>query len=396
MKRISIIFLLLIALTASAQSDFDIAQEFMSKKGVTLSKDNKASTRGEDKPYSIFNGEDGKGFAIVANGIVIGYSTENTCDGYPFPSVATTRGILDPKTPIDYMVKCTWDFNNKPYNDQTPIVINDKWEEVHSQNGCGATALAQIMYYYKNKGCEALRMTEFENNKYPTLEALPATTFNWDLILPKYEYYKGSGSKNYTEEQGEEIAKLMKYVGYAVSTQYSYKGSGSWLDPQDFVPLGFSRESYSTLDNPGIGQLSDKKLEEIFDKELEKGRPVIMAGYYINGGGHYYIIDGRDDTGRYHVNLGSNGFSDGYYIISQELYLSGQSVDGLLYRLANVFCVVPIMPSSWVIPTDIKIAKENRISNGAVYNLQGQKVGDSLEGLPKGIYIKDGKKHVVK
>jgi hypothetical protein len=31
-----------------------------------------------------------------------------------------------------------------------------------------------------------------------------------------------------------------------------------------------------------------------------------------------------------------------------------------------------------------------------VYNLQGQKVGDSLEGLPKGIYIKDGKKHVVR
>ena len=35
-------------------------------------------------------------------------------------------------------------------------------------------------------------------------------------------------------------------------------------------------------------------------------------------------------------------------------------------------------------------------NNGMVYNLQGQKVGNALEGLPKGVYIKDGKKQVVK
>lgn len=31
-----------------------------------------------------------------------------------------------------------------------------------------------------------------------------------------------------------------------------------------------------------------------------------------------------------------------------------------------------------------------------VYNLKGQYVGDSLEGLPKGIYIAGGKKYIVK
>jgi hypothetical protein len=395
MKKFFITLLgIVFTVVASAQSDFDIAQEFMSKKGVTLSKENKASTRGEDKPYSIFNAEDGKGFAIVANGIVVGYSTENTCDGYPFPSVACSRGFkLNPKTPIDYMIKCTWSFNGEPFYNQTPLMVNDKGEKVHAHNGCAATALAQVMYYYRNKGCKALSKYVFpEGLDFPSLEALPATTFNWNLILPKYAFTE------YTVEQGEEVAKLMKYVGYAVKTQYSYKGSGAWLDPQYLTSLGFSNQSYWTRDNPGMGQLSDKKLEEIFDKELEKGRPVIMAGYYINGGGHFFIIDGRDDTGRYHVNQGSNGFSDGYYIISQELYLSGQSVDGLLNRLDRVFCVVPIMPKGWVIPstTDIESVKEDKVNNGMVYNLQGQKVGYSLEGLSKGIYIKDGKKHIVR
>ncbi|MDD6853128.1 MAG: hypothetical protein PUD58_02320, partial [Prevotella sp.] len=36
------------------------------------------------------------------------------------------------------------------------------------------------------------------------------------------------------------------------------------------------------------------------------------------------------------------------------------------------------------------------IFHGKVYNLNGQYVGDSLEGLPKGIYIAAGKKYVVK
>ena len=37
----------------------------------------------------------------------------------------------------------------------------------------------------------------------------------------------------------------------------------------------------------------------------------------------------------------------------------------------------------------------NRVDNSSIYNLNGQRVGNSLEGLPKGIYIRGGKKQVV-
>ncbi len=37
----------------------------------------------------------------------------------------------------------------------------------------------------------------------------------------------------------------------------------------------------------------------------------------------------------------------------------------------------------------------NRVDNSSIYNLNGQCVGNSLEGLPKGIYIKEGRKQVV-
>ena len=35
-------------------------------------------------------------------------------------------------------------------------------------------------------------------------------------------------------------------------------------------------------------------------------------------------------------------------------------------------------------------------SNADVYTINGQKVGTSLEGLPKGVYIVNGKKFIVK
>ena len=46
--------------------------------------------------------------------------------------------------------------------------------------------------------------------------------------------------------------------------------------------------------------------------------------------------------------------------------------------------------------TDVEtIAVENAAPH-AVYNMQGQKVADSLEGLPQGLYICNGKKMMVK
>lgn len=378
------------ALTASAQSDFDIAQEFMSKKGVTLSKENKASTRGEDRPYSIFNAEDGKGFAIVANGIVIGYSTENTCDEYPFPSVACSRGFqLNPKTPIEYMVKCEWG-QGEPYNWQTPMFLDDETGSYrHAVTGCSATALAQIMYYYKMKKCKAIN--EFINNGVKKLDALPETNFEWNAILPKYI------PGEYTEEQGQAVAKLMKYCGYSIRAGYGLHNTSAAVDlyliRKCFDISDESYQSYTEVGNSLVfTQFSDKELEAFMDNELEKDRPLIMSASNKEGrDSHAYIVDGRDDTGRYHVNCGWGGTHNGYFIMSQELFMAEERINDVLERLNTPFFSV-IIPQGWTGINTIEVEGAKH----QVYNLQGQKVGVSLEGLPKGIYIKDGKKYIVK
>lgn len=368
MRKIVLTLLgIMLSAVAYCQSDFEIAQEFMSVKGVML--DSKASTRGGDAS-SVFTGIDGKGFAIVKGGVVVGYSTINTATECLVR--ANTRSFKPtPKTPIEPLVVAEWG-QKMPFNWQTPIVENGS----NAPAGCGPVALGEIMYYYKNPGCEALPDYSVWEGYVGIEGGLPATTFNWDVILPKYN------DDEYTEEQGQEVAKLMKYIGCATKTIYCFGYGGSHLDENDLPTLGFSTESYS-VDK----LMTDKELEALFDKELEKGRPLLLAGYNITGtAGHWYVVDGRDDTGRYHINFGSGGCGNGFYIVSQEEY-KGNPDDGPM--LNNIWVTVPIMPKGWT--TSVTTTKSDQ-QNGRVYNLQGQ----SVKTPSRGIYIKDGKKYIAR
>lgn len=359
---------IMLSAVAYCQSDFEIAQSFMSRKGITLNP--KASTRGGDAS-SIFTGIDGKGFVIVKDGAVVGYSTTNTATECLVR--ANTRSYtLTPKTPIDPIVVAEWG-QSYPFNWQTPIVENGR----NAPAGCGPVALGEIMYYYKNPGCEALPDYSVWEG-YVSIEALPATTFNWDLILPKYK------DVEYTEEQGQEVAKLMKYIGCATKCMYAFGYGGSYLNENDLPALGFSTESYSVTT-----LMSDKELEALFDKELEKGRPLLLAGYNIpETSGHWYVVDGRDDTGRYHLNFSGGGSGNGYYIISQDEYKENPNNRGPM--LGRIWVTVPIMPEGWTV-TGINPMKCSTKTSG-IYNLQGQLV----DTPSRGIYIKNGRKYIVR
>lgn len=285
------------------------------------------------------------------------------------------------------MIQVRFSQYGSPYVDELPITKDGSKGVV----GCGALAVARIMYYYRNPGCEALE-EQYLGDEYPILEALPATTFNWDNILPKYK------EGEYTQEQGEEVAKLMKYVGYAIKTEYSPFFSGSWIPTESLYKLGFSTDTYNTGEIPyyEIGsnnwwilyndwKISDEELENLLDRELEQGRPVLMCGYnkaYTSG--HWYVVDGRDENGNYHIDFG-------YFKLSQELFKTTNNyllTDGsVLYTMLNrVWCVVPIIYNS----TNINNIKTS--NNTTIYNLQGQ----PIKNPSKGIYIKNGKKYIIR
>ena len=374
-KITTLLFMLLFSLTVSAQSDFDIAKEFMSKKGVTL-KNNPSKTRGENKPYSVFNGEDGKGFAIVVNGSVVGYDTENTANEDDMPcclkevllkqyptKTAKTRGEdytpnwWTPRnvTPIKPLMTTKWS-QNSPYND------------IERRNGiCAGIAFAQILHYFR------IPQT-FEDRTTSDGEYFPITTFNHDLMLDEYV------SGKYTEEEAYEVAKFIHY--YCHIDCYGLEDV-----------FGMEEHWVSSDENNHYAK---------FDEYLEQGIPLWAAGSY-NGGGHAFVIDGRDSEGRYHANLGWGGNWDGYYVLpdnNEHFGTYNEGIPVLTYMntcTSGFYYIIPKL-FSWSYTTNIykpnfDIAKA---SNTDVYNLQGVKVGNSLEDLPKGVYIQGGKKYIVK
>lgn len=361
-----------------AQSDFDIAQEFMSKKGVKLVPNERSTTRGTDAPYSVFNGSNDKGFCIVVNGSVVGYDTENTinednmscCLNLLLNSYLNTIKLSKTRGGEEY-IPDWWTPRNV-----TPIkpLLTTQWNQsspyldiVKRYGVCVAIAYCQLLHYFKVPQT-FIDWTDRNGEIYPI------TTFNHNLMLDKYEEGK------YTEEEAYEVANFINYYCHidAVGLESCY---------------GMNKNMFWTDDG--------KRYFEA-DKCLEQGIPIWTGGSF-NNGGHAFIIDGRDSEGKYHVNFGWGGKCDGYYVIPDcpehtGLYEGIENAYGYLDNdvLWNFYTITPRL-FSWDYTSDIAKPNDSVPSiNGNVYNLQGVKVGDSLEGLPKGVYIQGRKKYVIK
>lgn len=374
-KSILLLTVILLSLYSEAQnvsgSDaFEVAQSFMAKKGVTLNNDDKAGTRGNE-PYSIYKGIDGKGFAIVVNGAVVGYSTENGFGSMPdalremlesySSQVATTRGTypewFTPRNvePIEPLITTHWS-QKSPYNDLT-----DRKSGI-----CVSIAYSQILHYYRLKAC----LVELSAPQYPESGVLPPTTFNHDLILDEY-------TGNESEESRREVARFIQYC------QLAFKEGANFEEAFDIERYCYTRNinEYNTFKHI-LGTRLVEDVYEFLDSCLERGMPVMS--YSSN---HAYIIDGRDSEGRYHVNYGWGGHKDGYYAFGRER-TSRQTSGGFE---AIAFTLLEVHQ-----PSSIESVSRVARVDGVVYDLYGRKVGNSMEGLPRGVYIMNGKKFVNK
>lgn len=370
MKSIVLLTVILLSLNTEAQNvptseAYDIAQSFMSKKGVRLI-EKPSKTRGK-VDYEIFNGENDKGFVIVCNGAVVGYSTEQPSGDMPdalkdmlesfgkhsaasrgeFPEWFTPRDVES----IRHLITSHWN-QISPYNDS----LSKK------SNICVTIAHSQVAHYYR------------PGKTYLGLKDIPETTFNHDLILDKYDYTSSTESR-------QEVAKFVKYCNRIF---------GGELDTKRFIGMKRDRYGKTTIATHFPSQY--KKIlystYEFLDSCLENKTPVIAYGVNDADEGHCFIIDGRDSDGLYHINWGWGGSFDGYYAVADEF---DDSRTNGRFGISH-FIVIGFTDGT----TNIMSIRQDASGCNDVFNLQGIKVGKSFEGLPGGIYIKDGKMYVIK
>ena len=192
-----------------------------------------------------------------------------------------------------------------PYNKMCP-----KYEGSElSVTGCVATAMAQVMMYYKYpkelKADIPAYTTTTNNLKVNAISE--GEKYDWDNMLPTYT------EGEYNTTQANAVAKLMFHCGAAVQMDYG-DSSGALLRPEDMSTyFGYDADLLQEVYR-SVYTLAEWK--KILDRELEAKRPILYGGVASNEDGHQFVCDGSDGEGLYHINWGWSGDSDGYFDIT--------------------------------------------------------------------------------
>ena len=288
---------------------------------TTRSTTSELSCFSETETYGIYGYEDC--FAIIScddnSDAVLGYSmTSFNKDNIPCglkwwlcaidtrlkqmpikASVAKTRGS---SVVVEPMLKSKWG-QGDPYNSKCPT-----FQGKQGPVGCVATAMSQLMYYYKyplqSDGMgyytlgEASHIYSYKINN----------TYDWEHMMDSYP-----SSWFITNEEKENISQLCYDAGLASHMNYASDGSGTTA-----YEAAYGLGSVFKFDSLSVrcvqrNYCSDEEWIETICKEFQSGRPLIMTGQDPNYGGHAFLIDGINAEGLVHVNWGWNGNSDGYY-----------------------------------------------------------------------------------
>lgn len=234
-----------------------------------------------------------------------------------------------------------WD-QGTPWNNYCPI---DPADDTRSYTGCVATAASQIMAYWQwpasGEGRVSYDWKSAAGGFGHEEVDFSTATYDWDNILP--QYHEGQ----YTEAQAHAVALLNYHVG--VSTHMGYGGdesggSGSVTDGMATAlkeHFHYKRGAYHHNDWGDTTNLN-ANLADLYDIELEAGRPILMGGGGEGGfGGHEIICDGRDENRFYHINFGWGGSSNGFYSLA---YLEPWNKNNGHSFSEDIDCVLGIEP----------------------------------------------------
>ena len=309
-------------------------EAFLSQRGTSLKvKPSMARGQNEDSQESIyfFDVENDGGYVIVSGSdcgpSILGYTDKGSFDEQDIPenmvswlegyksqiaymektgSVVASRGSSTSHPAIQTMLTTQWG-QRYPYNLKCPTK-NGK----NCVTGCVATAIAQIMYYHRNKSVNKTTK-EIPGYYYPSTPDINVYTFSagsaidWGNML---NYYFG----NETTVHNNAVANLMAYCGAAVKMQYNTGSSGAY--DRDVAPGLINYFNYNeTMSLEKRATYSDEEWDNLVYSELSKGNPVYYSGR-SNEGGHAFVCDGYDGNGYFHINWGWEGSSDGHFLLS--------------------------------------------------------------------------------
>lgn len=316
--------------------------------------------------YVFANGED-KGFTIVSGDDrmpeVVGYSAQGTYDPDHLPAnyvgfmkayQETVEALLkgDAQVSGGLAEARQWRAERAGTAAVAPLLGGIKWNQTEPYNnrcplydgtnrsvtGCVATAMAQVMMYYRYPKALKTTIKAYNTQTYGLQipEISSGATYDWDNMLPDYS------KLGYSSAQADAVAKLMYHCGAAVEMNYG-PSSGANVTPailatyfgydadlmQDLTRTCFTLQQWMTL----------------IDNELKAKRPILYSGKSSDKG-HEFVCDGSDGKGLYHINWGWGGYQNGYFDLTilqpqKGGAGSGSAVDGYNRDCSMIIGIVP-------------------------------------------------------
>lgn len=226
-----------------------------------------------------------------------------------------------------------WD-QTSPYNNMCP-----KYDSVHvAATGCVATAMAQVMAYYKYPKQLKADIPGYVNRWNGIPMEIPTITqeegiYDWDNMLPKY-----NKEANATQQQKDAVAKLMYHCGAAVRMSYGPESGAAVSSSKLAKYFGYDADLMMDLSRSSF---TLDKWMQIIDAELAAGRPVLYGGLSSENG-HQFICDGKDENGLYHINWGWSGNQNAYFDLSILNPEKGGTGSGSAADGFNRYCTMTI------------------------------------------------------
>lgn len=231
-------------------------------------------------------------------------------------------------TAVEPLCTSQWS-QGAPYYNLCPLQTNSKGEKEHAATGCVATAMAQILYYWKYP------QTGTGSN---TIETYDGQTLTVDFSQSNYDWANMSDTYDSTSSEASQaaVAKLMYDCGVAASMNYYVEGSGAReLNAANALVNNFNMDK-GLKTRYAESYRSYAEWCNLIKSEIDSLRPVFYGGLDIVDGGHAFVCDGYDRAGLFHINWGWGGFADGYYTLRtlQPTYKDGNGNTVLLHSFS--------------------------------------------------------------
>ena len=318
----------------------DIAADFIASRSMgptTLRIAHRAPLSGEDvlsgrSAYYVFNlAQTGRGFVIVAGDdcvpAILGYSDQGHfdeadmppalqewLDGYVRQIQAVAAGAAaEVRTSvgaaIEPMLNVHWG-QGSPYNVRLPHISGSS--NAHAYVGCVAVAMAQVMAYWQYPSRPTTTIPGYTSSSgktyQVTMPSLSPIDFDWDSMHDTY-YTNDSTSTSCLA-----VANLMLYSTTAMQSNFAPTTTGGYTRniPDRLIRYFGYKNSARYIYRE---YFTTQSWEETIYNELAAGRPVAYGGNKQSAG-HAFVCDGYDGDGRFHINWGWAGKSNGYFLLN--------------------------------------------------------------------------------